>query len=132
MLFFNFSINDSFANSFTVILQVPTQAGEAGPNWATQPGMLSFLGGPAAIAASPSASRGMVLCTGIDSQGQSWPAVELDAVFTQFSRNGDGSYGAMSANQSGTGRLFPDTVVSLYAGPCHWWLSMAQPPPSSP
>src|SRR5579872_3006690 len=92
MLFFNISINDVFASSFTVVLQIPTQAGETGPRWATQPGMLSFLGGAAAIAASPAVDRGTVLCTGTDADGNSWPAVELDQVFTQFSRTADGSY----------------------------------------
>jgi hypothetical protein len=129
MLFFNVSINDVFASSFNVILQIPTQAGEASPRWATQPGMLSFLGGPVAIAASPAVNRGTVLCTGIDSDGNSWPAVELDQVFTQFSRTADGSYAMLTANQRGTGQLFPDTVVSLHAGPLHWWLSPALPSP---
>jgi len=127
MFFFNISANDQFANPFTVILQVPTRAGEGRPRWATLPGMMSFLGGNAVIAASPASNRGTVLCTGIDSDGNTWPAVEFDHVFTQFSQGGDGAYSAIAAKQSGTGQLFPDTVVSLYAGRITWWLSMALP-----
>jgi hypothetical protein len=128
MLVFNINATDMNTNPFPVVLQVPTQGGEASARWATYPGMLSFRGGPAWIIASPAANRGTVMCMGVDVDGGNWAAIELDQLFTQFSKNADGSYAMLSLNYSGSGQTFPDTVVSLQAGPISWQLSLPNSP----
>jgi hypothetical protein len=122
MLMFNLYATDGAGLQFPIVVTVPTQSGDGESRWGTQAGMLSFQGGPAWIAASPAENRGTVACIGIDSDGGKWTAIEIDHLFTQFTRNADGSYGVMSLNQSGFGRTFPDTDVAVQAGPFKWRL----------
>jgi hypothetical protein len=118
MLAFYLNVTDSSAFQFAVVLQVPTQDGEGDPRWGADPGVLSFRNGPAVIAAS--GSRGTVVCFGIDADGNRWAAIEFDQLIPQFSRNGNGSYGALQLNNAGTGSTFPDTVVSAQPGAIRW------------
>jgi hypothetical protein len=122
MLMFNLYATDGAGLQFPIVVTVPTQSGDGESRWGTQAGMLSFQGGPAWIAASPVENRGTVACIGIDSDGGKWTAIEIDQLFTQFTRNADGSYGVMSLNQSGFGRTFPDTDVAVQPGSFQWRL----------
>ena len=123
MLLFTLNATDGAGLQFPIVVTVPTRSGDGESRWATQPGMLSFRGGPAWIIASPAANRGTVICVGIDVDGGRWTAIEIDQMFSQFTRNGSGAYGVTSLNQSGSGQTFPDTVVSVTAGSFNWQLA---------
>ncbi len=124
MLHFYFNATDSAGYQFLVVLFVPTQDGEGFPRWATAAGVLSFRNGKAMIIASPAENRGTVICTGEDSDGNQWGALEIDKVFAEFSRSGGGAYGALQLHTTGTGKTFPDTVVSAQAGPFKWEIQL--------
>lgn len=123
MLMFSLNAVDGAGLQFPIVVTVPTQSSDGAARWGTQAGMLSFQGGPAWIIASPAANRGTVMCIGIDVDGGKWTAIEIDQMFTQFTRNDDGSYGIMSLNQSGSGQTFPDTDVMVQPGSFNWRLA---------
>ncbi|HEX4131840.1 MAG TPA: hypothetical protein VHZ24_17540 [Pirellulales bacterium] len=127
MLYFAFDAADSTGNPFSLVLQVPTQAGKGRLMWAAAAGTFSFMNGDAAIIASPPESRGDVVCIGADKAGKLWTVAEFKQVFAQFTALPDGSYGALALNQSGSGYTYPGSVVSIHEGGFTWTLTTLAP-----
>jgi hypothetical protein len=127
MLFFAFDATDSAGNPFSVVLQVPTQAGKGQLMWAADAGKFSFMNGKAAIIASPPDNRGDLVCIGEGKAGKLWTVVEFNKVFAQFTALPDGSYGALALHQSGSGYADPHSVLSVREGPFTWTLTTLAP-----